>query len=221
MSNTLAGVILNILQKRKLTIVSFSPEKKKAFELACKIKKETDMLLTLTEALQIYNSVRDTAKIAGDLAEVGVYKGASAKLICEAKGKRTLHLFDTFEGLPELSNGDNKSQFHRKQYSSSIENVKAYLEQYPNVYFYKGLFPQTANPITNTKFSFVNLDVDLYESTKNCLEFFYSRMNKGGVIISHDYTFAKGVHYSFDEFFKDKPEIVIELADRHCIVSKL
>ena len=35
------------------------------------------------------------------MAEVGVYQGVSAKLICEAKGDKELHLFDTFEGLPD------------------------------------------------------------------------------------------------------------------------
>jgi O-methyltransferase len=222
MNRYLDEVILKILQQRKLSLVGFtSPKKSEAFELVCKIKKETSMLLTFVEAVQIYNSVRNSAKIIGDLAEVGVFKGGSAKLICEAKGNRTLHLFDTFEGLPELSKLDAKEQFYKKKYSCPIDDVKSYLKQYPNVHFLKGLFPETANPVTNTKFCFVHLDVDLYESTKNCISFFYSRMTKGGIIISHDYAYAKGVHVAFDEFFKDKPEAVIELADSQCMVVKL
>ncbi len=47
-----------------------------------------------------------TEKIKGELAEVGVYKGGSAKLICEAKGNSILHLFDTFEGLPNVGEND-------------------------------------------------------------------------------------------------------------------
>jgi len=222
MNKHLSDLVYKVLERRKLTIVSFAWSKKnKAFDLACRVKKETDMTLTLSEASQIYSITRDTAKVPGDLAEVGVYTGASAKLVCEAKGNRILHLFDTFQGLPELSDADTKWQFHKNQYSCSLNDVKSYLHDYMNVYFYEGFFPQTATPVMNTKFSLVHLDVDLYESTKNGLNFFYPRMNPGGIIISHDYVNSKGVHTAFDEFFKDKPEPVIELAERQCIIIKL
>lgn len=161
------------------------------------------------DAYQIYTAVKKTEKIEGDIAEVGVYKGGSAKLIREIT-KKPLHLFDTFEGLPDLSKHDNPEHFHKGEYSSSLEGVKNYLKNYSNISFYKGLFPATAEPVKNKKFSFVHLDVDLYESTINCLKFFYPRMSRGGVIISHDYPGAKGVKKAFDEFFEDKLEIIIE-----------
>jgi len=94
------------------------------------------------------------------------------------------------------------------------------LEKYKNVHFYKGLFPATAGSVKDKKFSFINLDVDTYESTLNCLKFFYSRMNRCGVIISHDYISATGVRKAFDEFFKDKPEPIIELSGSQCLIVK-
>ena len=149
------------------------------------------------------------------------FTGGSTKLICEAKGNRTLHVFDTFEGLPDLSSEDNKNRFYMGQYSSSFEDVKNYLKKYQNIYFYKGLFPFSAEPVKNNKFSFVHLDVDLYEATLASLKFFYQRMNKGGIIISHDYIEVPGVRKAFDEFFKDKPEPIIELSGTQCLISKL
>jgi O-methyltransferase len=202
-----------------LNVSSINSEKKD-FLSVCKIKSETKMVLTLIEASQIFTSVRDTTKIAGDVAEVGVYMGGSAKIICEAKGNRRLHLFDTFEGLPEKSETHDSARFHKNQYSCTLEPVKRLLNKYPNVFFYKGMFPSTAGPINDTPFSFVHLDVDLYDSTKNCLEFFYPRMNKGGVIISHDYVNSKGVKTAFHEYFEHKPTPVLELADNQCLVMK-
>src|ERR1017187_8484413 len=76
-----------------------------AFNLIKQIKQETEMRLIDLEAYQIYTKVRKTEKITGDIAEVGVYKGGSAKLICETT-KKPVHLFDTFEGLPNLSRMD-------------------------------------------------------------------------------------------------------------------
>ena len=168
---------------------------------------------------QLANHVR---YLNGDFAEVGVYKGGTAKLICEAKGNRELHLFDTFEGLPELGSNDDAIQFKKGFATALLEDTKDYLSQYQKVYFYKGLFPKTATPIKDKTFSFVHLDVDLYQSTHDCIEFFYPRMAKGGIIISHDYITAKGVKKAFDEFFSDKPEIIFELlSGEQCLVIKL
>ncbi len=180
-----------------------------AFELIRRIKKERETMITAFEAYQLYALVRKIAKIPGDIAEVGVYNGGSAKLISEIKGPKSLHLFDTFEGHPELSVYDDPRHAHRGESAALFDDVRDYLKQYPNVHLYKGLFPSSAGPVENTTFSFVHLDVDLYESTLNCLQFFYPRMNKGGVIISHDYPSLAGVRKAVDEFFADKPEIVL------------
>lgn len=188
------------------------PNKLKVITLLEIISNEQEVALPTLDACQLFMAVKATAKVVGDIAEVGVYKGGSAKLICEAKGNKTLHLFDTFEGLPDLCEVDDPRQFQKGQYLGSFENVKTYLKPYSNVCIYKGLFPSTAEPIKNKRFSLVNLDVDLYESTLSCLEFFYTRMNKGGVIISHDYSDAPGVRKAFDEFFEEKPEPIIELS---------
>lgn len=183
--------------------------------------KECGMCLALGEGMQICTTVQGIEKIKGDIAEVGVYTGGSAKLICKTKQDKSLHLFDTFEGLPDLTAKDDRSLFHKDQFNdTSLESVKNYLKQYKNVYFYKGEFPETAKPITNKSFSFVHLDVDLYKPTLDCLEFFYPRVNRGGIIISHDYQTSSGVRKAVDEFFANKPEVVIEILDSQCIIVK-
>lgn len=167
------------------------------------------MLLKDQEAFLIFKMVKKTEKLSGEIAEVGVYKGASAKLICSAT-KKNLHLFDTYEGLPEAGAKDKQDKFKRGELSASLEGVQAYLKGEENVFFYKGLFPTTAGPVQNKNFSFVHLDVDLYESTLECLKFFHPRMSPGGVIMSHDYQDLIGVRRAFDEYFSDKPEIILE-----------
>lgn len=142
-------------------------------------------------------------------------------MICEAKGDRDLHLFDTFEGLPQSDDKDDKQLFRKGQYEANYEEVKQYLAGYANVHIYKGYFPNTAAPINDKFFSFVSLDVDLYESTKKALDFFYSRMSKGGIILSHDYQGAKGVKKAFQEFMKDKPEPIVEIAGNQCLIIKI
>ena len=194
--------------------------RRQVIDLIRQIKRESALMMFDNEAYQIFMAVTRTKHIAGDLAEVGVYRGGSAKLIREANGIKTLHLFDTFEGLPAVEAID-QPQFNKGQFAASFDHVTNYLREYKNVHFYKGLFPSTAKTVENKKFSFVHFDVDTYESTRSCLDFFYFRMNRGGIILSHDYTSAAGVHRAFDEFFSDKAEPVIEMSGTQCLVVKL
>lgn len=220
--NFLVKFIVNAIEiKNGYVSFYFDPTRSLIINKIKKIKLESDMQLYLNEAYQIYMAVKSTAKIEGNVAEVGTYKGGSAKLICLAKGNKPLHIFDTFTGLPEVSQIDDTNRFHGGDYTGSLELVKSYLEDCNNVFFYKGYFPETAKPVENKTFSFVHLDVDLYESTKSCIEFFYPRLSKGGIMISHNYIDAIGVRKAFDEFFKNKPEPVIEMSGTQCLIVKV
>jgi O-methyltransferase len=195
-------------------------KKKHALGIANSIKRGTFEEFTNIEACQLFDLVEATTKIEGDIAEVGTYNGGSAKIICEAKGERRLHLFDTFEGIPEIEEID-VGMFSLGQYAASLETVMKNLKDHSNVFFYKGIFPTTVKPVEDKTFSFVHLDVDTYRSTLDCLEFFYPRMQRGGVILSHDYLAAPGVTKAFDEFFSERPEPIISLTDKQALIMKL
>ena len=69
---------------------------------------------------------------------------------------------------------------------------------------------------------FVHLDLDIYQSTLDALGFFYPRLTKGGILISHDYRrlSAPGVKKAFQEFFANKVEPVVLLWDTQCLIVK-
>jgi len=213
----------NYLLKKNYVILNYNlAEKNKYFDLIREVRKKSS--LKACESYQIITSVRDIClKRKGNLAEIGIWKGGSAKLICEMKGENPLYLFDTFTGLPEPTNEDNKSNFKKGIFKEvTIEEVKNYLKDYKNVYIFKSEFPNDLpDNFINKKFIFVNLDVDLYKGTLNCLKFFYPRLESGGILISHDYSIHPGVKKAFDEFFKDKLEPVIELPQSQCIIVKI
>lgn len=222
MKKILKKIFYWVIEKKRGVLIFYTePERFKVIQLIKQVKKETEMLLGDNEAYQIFMAVKRTNKIEGDIAEIGAYKGGSAKLISEAKGTKILYLFDTFEGLPKPTNKDKDNQFWEGQYYCNLEEVKNYLKDYSNIHFYKGLFPSNSESIKDKTFSFVHLDVDLYEATSKSLEFFYSRMNKGGVIIIHDYINTKGVKKAVDEFFKDKAEPIIEMSGSQCLIVKI
>jgi hypothetical protein len=193
------------------------------WELYATLRREGRMIQPLEDFYNLSHLVQRTEKFAGDLAELGVYRGGSAKLICLLKGDRRLHLFDTFEGMPAVR-ADLDHHRAGDFADTSLAAVREYLKDFTKVEFYQGLFPDSARQLaqTPTRFSLVHLDVDIYESTKAGLEFFYPRLVAGGVLLSHDYRSRScpGVRKAFDEFFADKPEPIIELWKTQCLVVR-
>jgi O-methyltransferase len=181
-----------------------------------------NVLMSLREMFNVHNLVEKAKELEGDMAEVGVYQGGSAIIIAEAKGDRALHLFDTFEGLPAPDQQYDKSMQKGDMQNTSLDLVKKTLEPYNNISFYQGFFPETAGPIQNKNFCFVNNDTDIYSSTKSFLEFFYMKMTKGGIMLTHDYNDSRtpGVKKAYDEFFAGKPEQIIEIWDTQAYVVK-
>ncbi|OFW54467.1 MAG: hypothetical protein A2163_07170 [Actinobacteria bacterium RBG_13_35_12] len=142
----------------------------------------------------------------GNMAEVGVYMGGTAKIMAEMCPISEIYLFDTFEGLPYIDkeNGDGLTE-HLKigdMKEATLEIAEKNLKQFKNIHIYKGIFPETSEPIKDKKFIFVHIDTDIYQATKEALEFFYPRTN--GTIIIHDYKHHKGVSKATDEFCQEK-----------------
>jgi len=171
------------------------------------------------EGYTLYSSMKAVSNLKGSVAEVGVYQGSSAKLLCEMKNNKKLYLFDTFEGLPTTSSHDEVQSGWLS--NTSLESVKQYLSMYSNLSLHQGIFPKTANSIKD-KFCLVHLDTDLYQSTLDALKFFWPRMVKGGRIITHDYNAGDigGVKLAVQKFFRDSPEKIIEVADTQSIIIR-
>jgi O-methyltransferase len=130
-----------------------------ALKLIRQVFRDNRSLMTSYEMWNIYSLTRAQHKMPGAIAEVGVYKGASAKIICETKGDKPLHLFDTFAGLPTASEHDRG--IHKEgQYNCSLEDVQAYLKGYSNLHYYKGNFPDSAINVSNDRFCLAHFDVD-------------------------------------------------------------
>ena len=222
-NKTLVKFSIHILRLNNIITIDLSRDNRKnIINLIYETKLKDNMLLSFSEAYSICIAVMATSKVNGNIAEVGVFRGGSARLISELKGERKLFLFDTFEGLPELNTFDTSNEFFKGQFKeTSLDSVKRLLAPYSGVSLIKGYFPETSEPIKSEIFSFVHLDVDLHKSTKDSLDFFYPRISKGGIIISHDYINADGVRKAFDDFFRDKPEIILTFSETQCIVVKV
>ena len=193
-------------------------------QLHARLCRDNVVIQSTRERYNLWRLVKTARRLKGDMAEVGVDRGGSAKIICAAKGSAALHLFDTFQGMPK-TDLQRDGAFRAGDFSeSNLGRVQAYLKSESNVHFHPGFFPETTRALpADARFCLVHLDVDLYQSTLACLEYFYPRLVRGGILISHDYSqiVAPGVKQAFDEFFADKDEPVIELWDTQCMFVKM
>lgn len=151
--------------------------------------------------------------IAGACAEVGVFRGESAKIINHFFGDRKLHLFDTFEGFAPsdvaIEHNLGRQDVKEGQFcDTSVELVMNLMEYPGEVIIHKGIFPDTAKSLAE-QFCFVRIDMDLYAPTAEALKIFSPLMSAGGVILIHDYF---GDHYPaikkvVREFVKEHPKL--------------
>jgi O-methyltransferase len=171
----------------------------------------------------ILSLVKSVLHLDGALAECGVYRGSTliplGLYLAQNNVKKKLLGFDSFEGFGDLDRGGSIEgayfQAHGTCNDTSYEMVQSMVDRFglSNVTIVKGFFNETLPKVKNERFCFVNLDVDLYESYKVCLEFFYDRMVPGGVILLDEYNDPPwpGCNRAVDEFLADKPEDLAEV----------
>src|SRR3972149_10275597 len=61
------------------------PRQPADYHFIYRIRHEREALFDLPEGYHIYSAVKATRSVPGDIAEVGVYKGASSKIISTIK----------------------------------------------------------------------------------------------------------------------------------------
>ncbi len=164
-----------------------------------------------------------TLHLDADAAECGTYKGASAYLMCQAhlKTGRTVHLFDSFEGLSSPGNKDGNYWF-KGALSMPESALHEVLSEFSNYSSYKGWIPERFHEVENRRFGFIHIDVDLYQPTLASLTFFYQRLLPNGVILMDDYGFKScpGAKQAADEFFSDLPERIVCLPTGQAFIVK-
>lgn len=212
---------VNMLMTYKNTLITTHDKNYYDF-LAIYEKVENLTILDFDRAYILFQAAKATEQIEGCTAECGVYKGGSSILIAVINPDKNHYAMDTFEGFPDvLSDID----VHKKGGFSdvSLDDIQKLFAEYKNIFMLKGMFSESFKTILNDTFSFVYIDADLYISTIECCDFFYSRLSPGGIMLFDDYLVpdTPGVKKAIDEFFSDKKEFPIILPTHQALVFKL
>jgi O-methyltransferase len=155
--------------------------------------------------------------VPGDLAEIGVYRGNTARILAHAAraNGRQLFLFDTFTGFDAADQADTERPSGAFR-DTSLEAVKVFVGP-ENVRYVAGRFPDSlAGMAMPERFALVHLDCDLYQPIAAGIAYFYPRLSPGGLLIVHDYSSGHwgGCAQAIDAFLTDKPERPVLLPDK-------
>ena len=158
----------------------------------------------------LYNSIEDN--IEGDIVELGCYVGESSKYLMktlvETKSIKKLYVYDSFDGLPNLSKWEENSGWVSGTLKTSqdvlIENFTQNNLPIPNIH--KDWFKNIPSNKLPEKISFAFLDGDFYDSIYDSLTKIYDRVSDGGYICFHDYERfdLPGVRAAIEDFFNER-----------------
>ena len=175
-----------------------------------------------SEAYYIVKALAKCLVLEGDVCEFGVAQGETSALIANeiVRSNKTLHLFDSFQGLPKPSEKDKlkddifslgRMEAYTGTMSCPEEMVRARLAaiSFPESRFaiHKGFFEQLLQTDRNfpKKVCFAYVDFDLYEPIKLALDFLHRVSADGAIIVVDDYDwFSTGAKTAVDEFVKEK-----------------
>jgi len=185
-------------------------------------KTETEIILELLEK---------TLDVPGDVVEFGCYRGDTSvlmkRILEKNTSKKILWLYDSFEGLPAKTKEDSSvagDQFKAGELLVTkrevIEKFKRFGLKLPKIKkgFFENLDPAEDVP---EKISFAFLDGDLYTSIKTSLKLVEKRIEKGGIIIVHDYNNPElpGSSRAVDEWLRVHPNKQLETRETLAIIK--
>jgi O-methyltransferase len=149
-------------------------------------QNQIKFLISLLESVILNN-------VEGDVVEFGCYVGESSKylrmVLDHYCSNKKLYVYDSFDGLPELSSYEENSGWRAGTLKTTeevlLENFMSNGLKSPIITkaWFKDI-PESAMP---EKISFAFLDGDFYDSIHDSLTKIYHRLSKGSVIVLHDY----------------------------------
>jgi O-methyltransferase len=180
---------------------------------------------------ELWKLLEQVAKLkSGSIIEIGVWRGGSGALIAmQAKNcgiEDKVFLCDTFTGVVKAGERDSRYEGgeHADTSRQAVEQLILKDMKLENVEILEGIFPdQTGHRIENLQFRFCHIDVDVYESAKDIVDWIWDKMVPGGITVYDDYGFhsCDGITRYVEEQMKCKDRLVIHNLNGHAIIVKL
>lgn len=141
--------------------------------------------------------------LQGSMVEFGVCKGGSLELLSDFHPDRMIYGIDGFRGLPAPCQYDKHSEGDFALTNEEFRALKEVFMSRHNVTIMTGYSPEVFEAFPDDmQFAFVHVDVDLYDSVKHALDYFYPKLLPDGMMLFDDYGFTTtpGAKRAVDEW---------------------
>lgn len=160
--------------------------------------------------------------VEGDFVECGVWKGFSFGVVTHylnwASISKSLYLYDTFSGIPEAYNSENRSNAVYQQQNAEdpdaiFKAAVARFEGMENVHLVRGTVPESFAQACPKKIALLHLDMNSAASEIAALEVLWDRVVPGGLIVFDDYGWAaySAQKQAEDAFMAERGHTILEL----------
>jgi len=190
---------------------------------------EQHTVVDVYRCYELWSLTREVAAVPGALIEIGVWRGGSGAIIAKSAGLAGIgdpvYLCDTFRGVPKAGERDPvyRGGEHADTSRSIVENLLSRLGV-DNATIVPGVFPEeSARDVPATRFRLAHVDVDTYQSAKDCVEYLWPKLSAGGVVVFDDYGFEglRGVREYADELRGRPDRLFVHNLNGHGLLVKL
>ena len=189
---------------------------------------------------QLYRYLFATLAVPGARAECGVYRGATALLLCRALRSQWpdfdgtgMHMIDSFSGtsrsvaqdfipVREADGTLGLAEFFPEgKTDTSADLVRSFFSpEFPGAAVHAGWIPDVFSSLPECAWAYVHLDLSLYEPTLAALEYFYPRLSEAGAILCDSSIFCPGVEAAVVQFCERMSLPYLVLGHREYVLTK-
>lgn len=188
---------------------------------------QNNTLVDIFRCFELWSLAKQVQHIEGDLLEVGVWRGGTGALIAKAVSNnpsKKVYLADTFSGVVKAGKRDTiYVGGEHKDTSAQIVRNLVEVENLTNIVILEGIFPdETAKGFVGDKIALLHCDVDVYESTRDIIEWALPRLSIGSILVFDDFGFSgcEGVSAYCEELALNEQFHFIHNLNGHAIFVK-
>ncbi len=160
--------------------------------------------------------------VPGDYVECGVYRGFSFAVVADyvnfASVQKNLFLYDTFAGIPEALNSENRSNARYEEETAEdpdaiYSHVVRTFAAYPNIKVVRGIIPDSFAEACPEQIALLHVDLNSSKSEIAALEVLFDKVTPGGFVIFDDYGWVgyQEQKRAEDIFAGDRGHQIVEL----------
>lgn len=207
---------------------SYSPWMTDAAFLAAHEVLKANTMVDIYRCYELWALVEQCGRLGGDILEVGVWQGGTGCLMAVKARlmgfKSKVYLADTFTGVVKA--GEMDASYRGGEHADTSVDIVLKSKDtlgLSNVELLAGIFPEeTAAPLENSQFSLCHIDVDVYASARDVLDWVWPRLQVGGVVVFDDYGTIQtpGITRLVNERLGTPNAVIVHNLNGHAVMTK-